>query len=204
MTASTDQDAIKRAVKEIRRFYLVGRKTLAKHDRQLPWGKGPVLAAKLGWNRDKLEKARQFGREVSKREVNQLCRKIEDGGFRVTVQHVARLLSVKDPKRRWSFIDKTIEKNWSCRDLAVAIQQRMGRRQPRSGRKIRLKDRAYAVARLSELCVHWQRLYMAVKGNDNGDKAVGVQLPPGVRQELKACDSDIGRFYRRLLKERRR
>ena len=146
MAAGTDQYAINQAVKDIRRFYEAGRKTLDDYQGQLPWRKGPALAAKLGWNRDKLEKARQFARDMSKRDVNQLCRKIEDGGFRVTVQHLARLLAVKDQKRRWGLIDKTIQNKWSCRDLVVAIQLRMGRRQPRSGRKIRLKDPTYAVA----------------------------------------------------------
>ena len=59
-------------------------------------------------------------------------------------------------------------------------------------------------SRLTGLCVHWQRLYEAVNGERNGDEAIGAQLPPGIMHELKVCDLQLSRLYRRLLKEHRR
>ena len=78
--------------------------------------------------------------------------------------------------------------------ISDAIEKAIGGRLCSGGNDARAVPSAFVVAgldvagngrnRISELCVHWQRLYMAVKGNNNGVKAVGVQLPPSVRQEL--------------------
>ena len=201
MAASTDQNAINRSIRDLRHFYMVGRKTLDEHEGQLPWKKGPRMAAAWGWNRDKLEKARQLAREMSKREFNLVCRKIEVGGFRVTVQHLARLLSVKDQKRRWRLIDQTIARKWSGRDLVMAIQRKGSSESP-AGRKVRIRDEVDALAKLRAACGHWRRLLTAIRASGdeqaNAKGSVEASWPKGVQTKLKDCEVLVGELHRRL------
>jgi hypothetical protein len=161
-------------------------------------GQGQKLGNAAGLNRDMIEKSRRFALEFSKRDLNMLCREIEHGDFPVGVQVVVYLLRLPE-RQRWSFLAKTIKGRWSCRRLAAEIQRKT-RRRPMSGRTPVIENQEDAVQKLLKICEQWDRLHRVITGNKNGDGAAGLQLSPGIRNQLDGCDSAVDRLYKRLLK----
>jgi hypothetical protein len=192
---------VKGAIDDIRGFHRIGLQSLEAFPDRLPVGQGHKLETAVGFNRDMVEKAGRFAQEFSRQDLNALCRKIEHGGFPLGVQHVVRLMRVKGQRQRWGFLQKTINDQWSCRDLSAAIQQKTGRR-PIGGRTPVIENREGAILKLLTTCEQWRRLHGVIMGNKNGDEAVELNLSPAVRNGLKTCDSAVDRLYRRLLRAR--
>ena len=201
MAAHTNPTAVKRAVSDIQRFYEAGRKSLESYGNNLPRGKWVKLTADANMNRDRYLKCRQFAGTVSKPDLSKICRKIEKGGFSFGVEHIVRLMRLPGQQQRWSFLDRAIERRWSCRDLALAVRKETGRR-PRAGRTPTVRNREEAVHKLIACTELWQRLKRFIMSEKNGIEAIGLQLSPAIRNELDACDSALNRLYKRLLKVR--
>lgn len=194
MVNRTGHMSVKRAVTDVRKFHALGRESIEDCPGRLPAGQGQKLGRAAGLNRDMVEKSRRFAQEFSKRDLNAMCREIERGGFPVGVQVIVRLMRMKGDQRRWSFLRKTIEQKWSCRDLASAIQQKTGRR-PRTGRTPVVEDQGDAVQKLLRMCEQWQRLLTVMEKG-----GIEMQMSRGIRNELEACGSALNRLFRQLIK----
>ena len=56
-----------------------------------------------------------------------------------------------------------------------------------------------AVQKLLGICEQWGRLLRVITGGEDGDGAIGLQLPLGLRNELETCHSAVRRLYKRLV-----
>lgn len=191
----------KAAIDDIRGFHRIGLRSLEAFPDRLPAGQGQKVGKTVGLNRDMIEKARRFAQEFFRHDVNAFCREIKQGGFPLGVQHIVRLMRVKGQRQRWRFLRRTINNQWSCRDLATTIQQRTGRR-PRAGRTPVVGSAGDAVQKLLSICEQWRRLHGVIMDNRNGDQAIGLKLSLAVRNRLETCDTALDQLYKRLLKAR--
>jgi hypothetical protein len=119
-----DQASVEDAIKKIERAHSLGLSSNAKHGERL-YEKRDVMvkfAAKLGLRRDAVERARQFAREFSKKEVYEICKLCRKHNFPLGVTLILRTFAVKNRKKRMALIGRVIREGWTQARLSAEIR----------------------------------------------------------------------------------
>lgn len=207
--------AVDPGIREIRRFYAKGQRSLRRHKR-LPYGEAADCAEFAKLSPEKLRKARSFASTYTLDELNSLCRRCIKEHYPINVSHVICLITVKRAQRT-AVENQAIKGHWSKRRLDEELRKRYGSRRKWAGRKPRtannVKGIRWEVIRLSKA---WQRLYTAIyppletsaedltpqgrKKREKLEKVVKVyeQLSAAQQGAIKAADKALAKVIARL------
>lgn len=206
----TRRDMVRDAIRDIRKFYTMGRRLPRKQPHRDTYGKGEMAAAAKdrGENEDTIRKARQFADPelgYSRDELNDLCRMIEqiqstqDGSWSIfTRTHVIRLLSVHPKRSRAALQKQAIENAWGLKELESEIAKRFGSRR-HGGRRRRIANDLNAfLVQLENSCEKWRRMCAELTrdAEEPGERHVVItELPGDVRKQFEVVTREIGRLH---------
>jgi hypothetical protein len=135
-------------------------------------------AIELGWNVTKLRKARQFARQQSgynQQQLEALCELLIEHRPVFGISHIGLLVTVPRPERD-KFQHRCIVNNWSVQKLETEIKSRFGIRSP-GGRKRRFESDEVFVL-IEDMTTAWYRFFFAAKTSQQDQ-------PPGIKKLSK-------------------
>lgn len=145
---SSQRQSVSDGISSIKEFHQIGRMP--------PVGTIPEDAQTYDLNPDTLSKARQFAKEFSATEVNQLCKRIRQSGAFFGRTHVTLLLPL--PKKdRFRMLESALKGGWSKRRLEKEIDKEFPNT-GRGGRKVAIpEDSAGLLSAIERRCMEWER-----------------------------------------------
>lgn len=128
--------AVELAINNIEATYELGLESIKKHGETLHSKPNRIIrafAAGMGYRRDTVERARQFARMFTPKDVRQICDECKRQNFPLGVSLICRTMPLGDSKKCMQLLRRAIRERWAHRRLASEIHKRSGA-PTRSGR----------------------------------------------------------------------
>jgi hypothetical protein len=196
------REEVEQAIREIREYHAVGRRSLDLVPEKGGHGRGeiPAQAADLGWNETKLRKARQFAHPetgYSPEDLAQLFRQLRQHRPVFGTAMIGLLVTVPKKRARAELQRRAIEGNWSVAELAAELKRRYGSRRQAGRRRSVPTDPDRLLVQIEEMADSWQRWYAAVSGSDRVDTPAPLDgLPATVKKQVRAVQEAVDQLHR--------
>src|SRR4051812_671161 len=139
-------DPAAEAESRLRHLHAVGREALARFPVGAAIDPDTIheIAAREGLRHDNMQRARQFARSYSEKDLEELCRLRTPGGMPLSWGHVRRLVSVPSKAKRSALQKRSAREGWTAAQLSEVIQREV------VGRKRRYGGRPFTAPRTLE------------------------------------------------------
>jgi hypothetical protein len=195
-----------RTLRDLRRFYEIGSRSLDRHAGRMPYGKTGGEAAGSKLHPEMLRKARAFAKAYSERQLNSLIALCRRHRHALGLSHVIRLLTVP-AEARDALQEAAVVSEWGAARLDVEIMRRCGKRR-NAGRRRAVPssgfEACYQIARAYE---HWRRMHDALsqhaskRGKAVGESALLKVVPADLRGQVTEADRAMRRLFDKLPKK---
>ena len=190
------------AVKELRKFYQLGRDVLAADQKNPRKGKYSLgvsaeFATEIGMARDYIDKARKFASKYTESEFEELCTLRRPDGMPLGPRHVIGLLRITDKRQRKRLQRRAASEGWSTRRVAAEVSKLLGTAGS-GGRQARVPVNVDdALAQIITMTNRWSRWFAGInpkkrKEHDLGKDRIEVDdLPQSIGKSLKQVSEQI-------------
>src|SRR4051812_31018170 len=139
-------DPAEEAESGLRHLHAVGREALARFPVGAAIDPDTVheIAEREGLRLDNMQRARQFARTYSEKDLEDLCRLRTPGGMPLSWGHVRRLVSIPNKAKRAALQKRSAREGWTAAQLSEVIQREV------VGRKRRYGGRPFTAPRTLE------------------------------------------------------
>src|SRR4051812_13052446 len=139
-------DPAEEAESRLRHLHAVGREALARFPVGAAIDPDTVheIADREGLRLDNMQRARQFARTYSEKDLEDLCRLRTPGGMPLSWGHVRRLVSIPNKAKRAALQKRSAREGWTAAQLSDVIQREV------VGRKRRYGGRPFTAPRTLE------------------------------------------------------
>src|SRR4051812_44813865 len=130
-------DPAEEAESRLRHLHAVGREALARFPVGAAFDPETIheIADREGLRLDNMQRARQFARSYSEKDLEELCRLRTAGGMPLSWGHVRRLVSIPNKAKRSALQRRAAKEGWTAAQISEAIlREVVGRRRQNGGR----------------------------------------------------------------------
>ena len=119
--------AVELAINNIEATYELGLESIKKHGETLHSNPNRIIrafAAGMGYRRDTVERARQFARMFTPKDVRQICAECKKQNFPLGVSLICRAMPLGNSKKCMRLLRRAIRERWTHRRLVAEVRAR--------------------------------------------------------------------------------
>jgi len=189
---------VERSIRALVAFHRQGLRSLRALPRKGTHGQGeiPAQAERLGWDLNRMHKARRFALQYGKADLEHLCSLLRQHRPVFGVSHIALLVTVASRAKREELQRLCLRRNWSTKELQANLKQRYGKRR-QAGRRPHIgSDLASILTTLELAGSRWLRVFDILAEEDAGGEAKSrlAQLPGPIPRQARAARDVLATF----------